>query len=62
MPRGQPGYGHLFKIHTILGILTSKYQEKLSMNEKICAFCGNIYFHAYMNGKPVKYGMKIFQL
>ena len=66
--RGQPGYDPLFKIRPITDTLITNFQDvytpekQLTIDEEICPFRGQIFFHVYIKEKPQKYGIKMSEL
>ena len=68
VPHGQLGYDPLFKVRTLLDLvsprLESEYNphEQLSVDEAMIKFKGRLGFKQYMKAKPTKWGIKVFVL
>ena len=68
VPHGQLGYDPLYKVRTLLDLvsprLESEYSphQQLSVDEAMIKFKGRLGFKQYMKAKPTKWGIKVFVL
>ena len=68
IPKGQPGHDKLYKVRPFLDMLLPKYcqqydlQEQISVDEAMVPWRGRLGFHQFIANKPVRFGIKIWQL
>ena len=65
---GQEGHDRLHKIRLVYDHLRSRFRdlytpgENICIDEAICAWRGKLKFRVYMKDKPVKWGIKMYEL
>ena len=68
IPRGTPGHDPLQKIKPVYSHLRRKFKElyvpgeNVCIDEAICPWRGKVGFRVYMKDKPVRWGMKLYEL
>ncbi|XP_054259612.1 piggyBac transposable element-derived protein 2-like [Macrosteles quadrilineatus] len=67
IPRGQPGHDRLYKLRPVVEELRSKFksvalEQKLCVDEQMCATKAKNYLRQYLPKKPHKWGYKIYVL
>ena len=68
VPRGTPGHDHLAKIQPVYEHMRDRYKAlytpgmNICVDEAMCLRRGNLAFHVYMKDKPVKRGIKFYEL
>ena len=68
VPKGQDGYDKLNKIRPIFDMLRASFPaiyspgQNLSLDEGMIAWRGNLGFRTYMPNKPIKYGIKTYEV
>lgn len=67
IPQNQPGHDKLFKIRPVIDTLVKQFssiplEERLAVDEQMCASKGRHHLRQYMPDKPHKYGYKFFIL
>ncbi|XP_033758852.1 piggyBac transposable element-derived protein 4-like [Pecten maximus] len=66
--RNDPGYDPLFKVRTMIDMIVPKLKEnyipgqKLSIDEEMIGFKGQVHFKQYMSAKSRKCGIKVWQI
>ena len=65
---GQPGYDPLYKVRSLLDLVSPKLESEYHPHEQLCVdeamiqFKGRLGFKQYMKAKPTKWGIKVFVL
>ena len=65
---GSPGYDTLYKVRPLIDLMSEKCAEcynpgqELSVDEAMIPFKGRLHFRQYMPQKPVKFGIKVWEL
>ena len=68
VPRGTPGHDPLAKIRPVYEHMRNRYKAlytpgvNICVDEAMCPWRGNLAFRVYMKDKPVKWGIKFYEL
>ena len=68
VPAGNPRHDPLFKLRPLVDTLLARFKavyipsEKICIDEALCPWRGRVGFRVYIKNKPVKWGIKLYEL